>query len=106
MKACLPIFFNFLDKLNVLRKLMEEVRLTVNQAVAERIKVLLKEKGFTQYRLEKNSGIQHGSMNCIMKDRNKTVTLSTIMMLAHGFGITAAEFIDDLLFAWDSLEVE
>ncbi len=45
-------------------------------------------------------------MNCIMKDRNKTVTLSTIMMLAHGFGITAAEFIDDPLFAWDSLEVE
>ncbi len=43
MKVFLPIFFNFLDKLNVLRKLMEEVRLTVNQGVAERIKILLKE---------------------------------------------------------------
>ena len=99
MKAYLPIFFNFLDKLNVLRKLMEEVRLTVNQAVAERIKILLKEKGFTQYRLEKNSGIQHGSMQCIMNGRNKTVTLTTIMMLAKGFGMLPYEFLNDDIYS-------
>ena len=61
--------------------------MTVNDAVAKRISKLLKEKGISQYRLEQNSGIQHGSMQCIMNGRNKTVTLSTVIMLAKGFGI-------------------
>ena len=62
--------------------------MTVSTAVAKRISQLLNEKGMTQYRLEQESGIQHGSMQCIMNGRNKTVTLSTVMMLARGFKIT------------------
>ena len=57
--------------------------MTVSTAVAKRISQLLNEKGMTQYRLEQESGIQHGSMQCIMNGRNKTVTLSTVMMLAR-----------------------
>ena len=49
--------------------------MTVNDAVATRISKLLREKGISQYRLEQESGIQHGSMQCIMNGRNKTVTL-------------------------------
>ena len=80
--------------------------MTVNHAVAQRIWQLLEEKGITQYRLEQNSGIQHGSMQCIMNDRNKTVTLTTILQLAHGFGMTPSEFLDDPIFLSDSLETE
>ena len=50
--------------------------MTVNNAVALRISNLLKEKNMTQYRLEQESGIQHGSMQCIMNGRNKTVFYS------------------------------
>ena len=80
--------------------------MTVNNAVAARITALLKEKRMTQYRLEQASGIQHGSMQCIMNGRNKTVTLSTVMMLAHGFNISVTEFLDDDLFRWENVNVE
>ena len=61
--------------------------MTVNQAAAKRIKGLLKQRNMSLYRLEQNSGIQHGSMECIIKGRNKTVTLSTVIMLARGINL-------------------
>ena len=80
--------------------------MTVNDAVAKRVSALLKEKGISQYRLEQNSGIQHGSMQCIMNGRNKTVTLSTIIMICKGLGISLVEFLDDELFSSADLEIE
>lgn len=80
--------------------------MTVNDAVAKRIVKLLKEKSLTQYRLEQTSGIQHGSMQCIMNGRNKTVTLSTVMMLARGFEMSLIEFLDDPLFENPELEID
>ena len=80
--------------------------MTVNDAVAKRISKLLREKGITQYRLEQDSGIQHGSMQCIMNGRNKTVTLTTIIMLAKGFNMTLSDFLDDDIFASEELEIE
>lgn len=67
-------------------------------AVAERIKDLLIERNMTLYRLEQKSGILHGSMACIMKGRNKTVTLSTVYMLARGFDMTIIDFLDAPVF--------
>jgi transcriptional regulator with XRE-family HTH domain len=80
--------------------------LTVNDAVAKRVSKLLREKDITQYRLEQDSGIQHGSMQCIMNGRNKTVTLSTVILLARGFNMTLAEFLDDEIFRSEDLEIE
>ncbi|HIR39501.1 MAG TPA: helix-turn-helix transcriptional regulator [Candidatus Coproplasma avicola] len=80
--------------------------MTVNEAVARRVEGLLKKRNMTQYRLEQDSGIQHGSMECIMKRRNKTVTLSTVMMLARGFKMTLLEFLDDEIFTSEELEIE
>ncbi|MBO5882951.1 MAG: helix-turn-helix transcriptional regulator [Clostridia bacterium] len=80
--------------------------MTVNDAVAKRISKLLKEKDMSQYRLEQESGIQHGSMQCIMNGRNKTVTLSTVIMLARGFNMSLIEFLNDEIFYSDDLEIE
>ena len=80
--------------------------MTVNDAVARRISKLLAEKNMSQYRLEQESGIQHGSMQCIMNGRNKTVTLSTVIMIAKGFNISLIEFLDDEIFCSDDLEIE
>lgn len=80
--------------------------MTVSEAVSKRIVGLLTEKGMTQYRLEQNAGIQHGSMQCIMNGRNKTVTLSTVIMIARGFDMTLLEFLDDPIFTSEDLEVE
>ena len=80
--------------------------MTVSEAVAKRINRLLIGKGMTQYRLEQNSGIQHGSMQCIMNGRNKTVTLSTVIMIARGFDMTLLEFLDNSVFTSEDLEVD
>ena len=80
--------------------------MTVNDAVAKRISALLEERNMSQYRLEQESGIQHGSMQCIMNGRNKTVTLSTVILLAKGFNMTLTEFLNDELFESNELEIE
>ena len=80
--------------------------LTVNNAVAKRIAKLLDEKNMSQYRLEQETGIQHGSMQCIMNGRNKTVTLSTIILIAKGFGMPLTEFLNDELFDPENLDLE
>lgn len=80
--------------------------MTVNDAVAKRISALLKEKEMSQYKLEQESGIQHGSMQCIMNGRNKTVTLSTVMLIAKGFNMSLTEFLDDEIFSFDTLEFD
>ena len=80
--------------------------MTVNNAVAKRISRLLRERNMSQYRLEQESGIQHGSMQCIMNGRNKTVTLTTLIMLAKGFDITLTEFLNDEIFNPENLDIE
>ncbi|MBQ3081396.1 MAG: helix-turn-helix transcriptional regulator [Clostridia bacterium] len=80
--------------------------MTVNDAVAKRISQLLAERKMTQYRLEQLSGIQHGHMQWIMSGKSKTVTLSTVMMVANGFGMTVREFLDDQMFLFENLNVE
>ena len=85
---------------------MGGISLTVNDAVARRISKLLREKDISQYRLEQESGIQHGSMQCIMNGRNKTVTLTTVIMIARGFNMSLTEFLDDDIFRSEDLEIE
>ena len=81
-------------------------KVTVNDAVVKRIRELLVEKKMTQYRLEQLSGIQHGHMQWIMSGKSKTVTFSTVLRLANGFGMTVLEFLDNDLFLYENLDVE
>ena len=80
--------------------------MTVNDAVAKRTISLLAEKKMTQYRLEQLSGIQHGHMQWIMSGKSKTVTFSTVLRLANGFGMTVLEFLDNDMFLFENLDVE
>ena len=80
--------------------------MTVNDAVVKRVLALLNDKHITQYRLEQLSGIQHGHMQWIMSGKSKTVTLSTVLMLAKGFDMTVIEFLGDDLFLYENLELE
>ena len=80
--------------------------MTVNDAVVKRVLALLNDKHMTQYRLEQRSGIQHGHMQWIMSGKSKTVTLSTVLMLAKGFDMTVTDFLGDDLFLYENLELE
>ena len=70
----------------------------LNKAVALRIAQLLNEYDMTQYKLEKESGLLHGTVSNIMAEKNKTVTLTTIFKLAKGFNIDYLKFLDSPLF--------
>lgn len=60
----------------------------------------------TQYRLEQESGIQHGTMNGVMSAKNRGIELNTVMMIARGFQMTVLEFLDDPIFMSEELEIE
>lgn len=80
--------------------------MTINEAVAQRIDVLMQDNAMTQYKLEKKSGLTHGAINGILLGMNKTVTLTTIYKLAKAFGMTINKFLDEELFAMDKVEFE
>ncbi len=80
--------------------------MTICKAVGMRIAKLLSERNMTLYRLEQKSGILHGTMMCIINERNKNVTLKTIYLLARGFDMTILEFLNDEVFFDTRLEVE
>lgn len=80
--------------------------MNLGKAVGLRISKLLAEKKMTLYRLEQNSGILHGTMMCIMNERNKNVTLKTIYQIARGFNMTHLEFLNDDVFFNAELEID
>ncbi len=52
------------------------------------------------------SKTQHGSMQCIMNGRNKTVALSIVILLTSGFHMPLTDFSDDEIFRSEKLELE
>ena len=60
----------------------------------------------TLYRLEQRSGVYHGAMDRIMKGKNQTISLSTLLKLAQGFDMSVLQFLDDDVFLSDKLELD
>ena len=80
--------------------------MNVCKAVGLRVSELLAKNNMTLYRLEQKSGIQHGTMMCIMNERNKNVTLKTVIMLAKGFDMSVIDFWNCDLFNNDLIDLE
>jgi len=78
----------------------------VSEAVALRIKELLEERKMTLYKLEKESGVLHGTMSNILYGRNKGVTLGIIIQISKGFGIRYQEFLNSPLLMEENLDIE
>ncbi|MBQ7467176.1 MAG: helix-turn-helix transcriptional regulator [Clostridia bacterium] len=79
--------------------------MNICEAVSQRINTLLMQNKITLYRLEQNAGILHGTMMCIMNNRNKNVTLKTIIQISRGFNMTLLEFLNDPIFEDLDLEI-
>lgn len=80
--------------------------MNISQAVALRIKELLKAKSLTQYRLEQNACLSHDTVKSIMKGKTKGVNLKTLVAISDGFGITVSEFLNSELFLYDNLNMD
>lgn len=77
----------------------------VNDAIKERIKQLLKEKGMTLYCLSKKSGLNTSTLNNIMRSDVKNNKLSTAILIASGFEMTVSEFLDSSIFLEENLRI-
>lgn len=62
--------------------------------VSMKITNLLKERGWTLYRLTKESGVQTTNLEKICFC-NRIPTIPTIIKICNGFGITLSEFFDE-----------
>ena len=78
----------------------------ISEAVALRIKELLKTQGISQYRLEQNMGLSHETVKSIMKGKTHGVNLKTVLILAEGFKMSASDFLDSDLFSYDNLFID
>ena len=86
--------------------------------VIERIKSLCDARSWTFYRLAKESGITYSTL-CTMLHKSNAPSLSTLIRICDGFGITLVQFFDDgndqarltdeqknLIYRWDGLSKE
>ena len=78
----------------------------ISQAIALRIKELLKERNMTLYKLEKESGVLHGTMSNILYGRNKGVTLAVVVQISQGFGMKYQDFLNSPLLAEENFDIE
>ena len=79
--------------------------MNISQAVALRIKELLKEKNMSQYKLEHKACLSHETVKSIMKGKAKGVNLKTVIAIADGFDMTVSTFLDNDLFLYQNLEI-
>lgn len=60
----------------------------------KRIRRLMEERGWTDYRLAKESGLSHSTVTNIF-NRNNAPTLPTLEAVCRAFGITLAQFFSE-----------
>lgn len=86
--------------------------------INNRIRQLCDARGWTIYRLAKESGITYSTL-CTMLTKNNLPSILTLSKICSGFGITMSDFFDDgsscvflmpeeqdLLTQWKSLSTE
>ena len=59
--------------------------------VLERLRCLMRERGWTEYRLAKNSGLSESTIANIFK-RNTMPSIPTLEAVCRGMGITLSQF--------------
>ena len=65
-----------------------------NVDVQKRIRELMNERGWTDYRLAKEANLSHSTVTN-MFNRNNAPTLPTLEAVCNGFGITLVQFFSD-----------
>ena len=65
-----------------------------NVDVQKRIRELMNERGWTDYRLAKEVNLSHSTVTN-MFNRNNAPTLPTLEAVCNGFGITLVQFFSD-----------
>lgn len=63
--------------------------------VTEHIKEICRQRGWSYYKLAKESGISHSSLNYTMKHQH-VPTINTLIKICNGLDITLSQFFDGI----------
>lgn len=80
--------------------------MTLNEAFAERLKELLKQKKITQYKICQQTGLYPSTVNYIVHAKTKASNFKTMALIIHELGVSVSEFFDTPLFSFDNLDIE
>ena len=78
--------------------------MTVVEAVAIRLDEIMEEKGVTQYRVYKLSGVAQSTISDIRNQKGKSINLVAIYEMMDGLGLDLNYFFDSPLFKRENLE--
>ena len=70
----------------------------LTEAIAIRIKDLLKERELSQYFLFKNGGVPRSTISNVVNVNNKRVSTETVYQICSTLEISLKEFFDDAIF--------
>jgi len=77
-----------------------------NEAFSIRVRELLKERKMSQYKLEQETGIYHGTMSTILNAKTKASNFRTIALIIRALNISMSEFFDSEIFNFENLEID
>ena len=80
--------------------------MTIVEVISNKLGSLMSEKGWSIYKLSRLSGLTPNCIQVILHKDYKDIKLSTIIILAHCFDMTAAEFLDVKEFLYENLDLE
>lgn len=75
----------------------------LNEAIAERIKELLKKNNMTQYKLYLKSGVPQSTLSTIINCTFESMKMRIIYEICEGFEIEIKDFFDSPLFKRENL---
>ena len=80
--------------------------MTLNQAFAQRVREILKQKGITQYKLEQLTGLYHSTMTDILSCKYKTANFKNMALIIRELGMSLEEFFDSPIFSFNNLQID
>ena len=80
-----------MNSTNFVKKLVQYILGGDVMDINEKIRKLLKQRGWSEYRLAKNSGLSESTITNIFK-RNTVPSITTLEAICNGFGITLSQF--------------
>lgn len=70
----------------------------LSEAIAKRVKDLLKEQNMTQYQLYIKSGVPQTTISAIVRNLHERPYVTVIYDIAQGFGVSLSEFFNSSVF--------
>ena len=80
--------------------------MTLNEAFAIRVKLLLKEKKITQYKLCQLTGLYPSTVNFILHAKTKASNFKSMALIIRELGVSISDFFDSPVFNFDHLDIE